>query len=112
MPTTDEKLLEASRSLPEPLLNELLEFAEFLRAKCGVATSADPSLRLSSLCGGLESSDSFVADPLTIQRQIRMRRTRKLKLPDALIAATAIHHGLELLTLDEALLAVAKPLNT
>ncbi|CAM8636539.1 VapC Predicted nucleic acid-binding protein, contains PIN domain [Oxalobacteraceae bacterium] len=43
---------------------------------------------------------------------ITLRRTRKLKLPDALIAATAIHHGLELLTLDEALLAVAKPLNT
>ena len=42
---------------------------------------------------------------------ITLRRTRKLKLPDALIAATAIHHGLELLTLDEALLAVAKPLN-
>ena len=43
---------------------------------------------------------------------ITLRRTRKLKLPDALIAVTAIHHGLELLTLDEALLAVAKPLNT
>lgn len=70
MPTTAEKLLEASRSLPEPLLNELLDFAEFLRAKRGVAASAEPSLHLSSLCGGLESSDSFVADPLTIQRQI------------------------------------------
>lgn len=43
---------------------------------------------------------------------IALRRTRKLKLPDALIAATAIHHGLELLTLDQALLKVAKPINT
>jgi predicted nucleic acid-binding protein len=39
---------------------------------------------------------------------IALRRTRKLKLPDALIAATAIHHSLELLTLDQALLAFAK----
>jgi predicted nucleic acid-binding protein len=43
---------------------------------------------------------------------IALRRTRKLKLPDALIAATAIHYGLELLTLDQALLAVAKKTNT
>jgi len=43
---------------------------------------------------------------------IALRRTRKLKLPDALIAATAIHYGLELLTMDQALLAVAKKTNT
>jgi len=43
---------------------------------------------------------------------IALRRTRKLKLPDALIAATAIHYSLELLTLDQALLAIAKTMNT
>lgn len=43
---------------------------------------------------------------------IALRRTRKLKLPDALIAATAIHYSLELLTLDQALLAIAKTINT
>ena len=37
---------------------------------------------------------------------IQLRRTRKIKLPDALIAATAIHHGLELLTLDQHLQSV------
>jgi predicted nucleic acid-binding protein len=42
---------------------------------------------------------------------IALRRTRKLKLPDALIAATAIHHSLELLTLDQALLTFAKTIN-
>lgn len=71
MQTTAEKLWEATRSLPEPLLIELLDFAEFLQAKRGVVTSAAPSLHLSSLSGGLESSDSFSGDPLTIQRQIR-----------------------------------------
>ncbi len=39
---------------------------------------------------------------------IELRRSRKVKLPDALIAATALHHGLELLTLDAGLLAVVK----
>jgi predicted nucleic acid-binding protein len=43
---------------------------------------------------------------------IALRRTRKLKLPDALIAATAIHYSLELLTLDQALLVIAKTINT
>jgi hypothetical protein len=34
---------------------------------------------------------------------IALRRLRRIKLPDALIAATALTHGLELLTLDEGL---------
>jgi predicted nucleic acid-binding protein len=35
-----------------------------------------------------------------------LRRTRKVKLPDALVAGTALHHGLELLTLDRALISI------
>jgi hypothetical protein len=62
MPTTAEKLWEATRSLPEPLLVELLDFAEFLQAKRGVVTNAESHMQLSSL---------FTADPLTIQRQMR-----------------------------------------
>jgi hypothetical protein len=71
MSTTAEKLLEAVRTLPEPLLAEVLDFAEFLRAKRGVSESAEPSQRLSELCGGLESSLAFSLDPMTIQRQLR-----------------------------------------
>jgi len=37
---------------------------------------------------------------------IVFRRTRKMKLPDAIIAATAKHHGLELLSLDKALVTI------
>ena len=33
-------------------------------------------------------------------RAIALRRTRRVKLPDAIIAATALCHGLELLSLD------------
>jgi predicted nucleic acid-binding protein len=34
---------------------------------------------------------------------IKLRRSRKIKLPDAIIAATAISQGMTLLTLDKAL---------
>jgi hypothetical protein len=71
MPTTAEKLWEATRTLPEPLLVEVLDFAEFLRAKRGFSENTAPSQRLSALCGGLESSVAFGADPMTIQRQLR-----------------------------------------
>jgi predicted nucleic acid-binding protein len=37
-----------------------------------------------------------------------LRRQRRIKLPDALIAATAQHEGLELLTLDAGLQSVMK----
>ena len=74
MPTTAEKLWETTRTLPEPLLAEVLDFAEFLRAICGFSESAEPSLRLSALCGGLESSVAFSAAPMTIQRQLRDAR--------------------------------------
>ena len=37
---------------------------------------------------------------------IALRRTRRVKLPDALVASTAMHHDLELLTLDRTLLAI------
>ena len=71
MSTTAEKLWEATRTLPEPLLAEVLDFAEFLRIKRGVVDSPVQSPRLSALCGGLEASVAFGADPLMIQRQLR-----------------------------------------
>ncbi len=71
MSTTAEKLWEATRTLPEPLLAEVLDFAEFLRIKRGVVDGPERSARLSALCGGLETSVAFGADPLTIQRQLR-----------------------------------------
>lgn len=38
---------------------------------------------------------------------IKLRQTRRVKLPDAIIAATAIYANVELLTLDRQLLTVA-----
>ena len=51
----------------------------------------------------------FIYLPITSEIEdlaITLRRNRKVKLPDALVAATAMYHGLELLTLDKALLKV------
>jgi hypothetical protein len=39
-------------------------------------------------------------------KAIELRRSRRVKLPDALIAATALCHGLELLTMDAGLQSV------
>ena len=41
-------------------------------------------------------------------RAIQLRRSRRVKLPDALIAATAMRYGLQLLTLDTGLQAVLR----
>ena len=40
---------------------------------------------------------------------IKLRQSRNIKLPDAIIAATAIYTDVELLTLDQHLLAVVHP---
>ena len=41
-------------------------------------------------------------------RVIELRQLRKIKLPDAIIAATAICLGIELLTMDQHLLAIVR----
>jgi predicted nucleic acid-binding protein len=54
---------------------------------------------------------NFTYLPITAEVEdvaITLRRSRKVKLPDAIIAATALQHNLELLTLDEKLLTLAK----
>lgn len=73
MATTSERLLETVRALPEPLLVEVLDFAEFLRARHAKAASAPDSggRDLLELCGGLEVSETFHESPEVIQRRFR-----------------------------------------
>jgi hypothetical protein len=71
MPTTTERLLEAAQALPEPLLGEVLDFAEFLRARHARAASGAGGLDLLDLCGGLEGSETFQGAPELIQRRLR-----------------------------------------
>lgn len=69
--TTTEKLYKAVQDLPEPVIAEILDFAEFLRGKMihGHAHSNDELLV--DLMGGLENSATFAGDPLVIQKRLR-----------------------------------------
>lgn len=49
----------------------------------------------------------FPIDAAIEVRTIELRKTRKIKLPDAIVAATAIVNGLQLVTFDKALMATA-----
>ena len=71
MPTNAEKLVDAVRNLPEPLLTEVLDFAEFLKARRDLAKQAEPSLALADLCCGLDDSGAFQGNPLSIQKAMR-----------------------------------------
>ena len=71
MSTTSERLFEAIQALPEPLLAEVLEFAECLRARQSSTVSQPADFSLASLCGGLENSQTFIGSPLAIQQQLR-----------------------------------------
>jgi predicted nucleic acid-binding protein len=51
----------------------------------------------------LQSCRVLIIDETVEQRAIQLRRSRNCKLPDAIIAATALVHQLTLLTLDERL---------
>lgn len=69
--TTVEKLNKALQDMPEPILAELLDFAEFLRGRMAgrqLQTSDEP---LAGLKGGLEDSATFAGDPLEIQQRLR-----------------------------------------
>ena len=71
MTTTAERLLETAQALPEPLLAEVLYFAEFLRARHGTVASQAAERSLLDLCGGLEKSAAFNETPEVIQRRLR-----------------------------------------
>ena len=69
--TTTEKLYKTVHDMPEPILSELLDFAEFLRAKMSDRQSCATNELLIDLRGGLENSITFAGDPLVIQKRLR-----------------------------------------
>ena len=69
--TTTEKLYKTVQDMPEPILAELLDFAEFLRKKM-IAKNTNPiNALLLDLKGGLENSTTFSGDSLSIQKRLR-----------------------------------------
>ena len=69
--TTTERLYKAVENLPEPVLAEILDFAEFLRGKMILGQARSNDELLVDLIGGLEGSATFVGDPLLIQKRLR-----------------------------------------
>jgi len=57
--------------MPEPILAELLDFAEFLRGKMSDRDALSTNKLLDDLRGGLENSTTFSGDPLLIQKRLR-----------------------------------------
>ena len=61
----------------------------------GYPQSADEQAAAEQLFGGL---NAIAVDDAVIERTIRLRRRRKIKIPDAIIAASALIRGLPLVT--------------
>ena len=71
MNTTTQRLMESVKALPEPLVAEVLDFADFLRARQLNPSANIQDPELSSLSGGLENSNTFRGAPLDIQQKMR-----------------------------------------
>lgn len=95
-----------------PAVQTTLQRLTPLTGQC--AYSAVTRMELLGFHGMTEAEETLIESRLReltylpIDRRIEdsaiaLRRLRRIKLPDALIAATALTHGLELLTLDEGL---------
>lgn len=69
--TTAERLYQVTQQLPEPMLAELLDFAEFLRQKKSPDSGQAENITLLDLQGGLEASLAFAGEPLLIQKKMR-----------------------------------------
>lgn len=99
----------------DPAVHRLLQNVCPLSGECGY--SAVTRMELLGFPGITDAEESAIKSRLqglaylAVDRRVEdaaisLRRSRRVKLPDAVIAATALVHGLELLTLDEGLLAV------
>ena len=69
--TTTEKLYEAVQDLPEPVIAEILDFAEFLRSKMRNRSANSTDEMLVDLMGGLENSVTFAGNSSMIQKRLR-----------------------------------------
>ena len=65
------KLYEAIKDFSEPTLAEVLDFAEFLRQKQSPIQAETDDALLTSLAGGLENSETFKGDSLSLQKRMR-----------------------------------------
>ena len=90
---SERKILAAECAYSAITRMELLGFP-------GITSVEDNLIRQKLECFTLASLTTPIKDVV-----IKLRRTRKIKLPDAVVAASAICTGVELLTFDQHLLA-------
>ena len=69
--STTTRLFDAIKGIPEPVLAEIVDFAELLRTKRLNLNTAVSDGPLMTLSGGLERSKNFAADPLALQTRMR-----------------------------------------
>ena len=65
------RLIEAIKGLSEPVLAEVVDFAEFLRARQQPPQINSTDESLLSLAGGLEHSKCFTGDLVALQARMR-----------------------------------------
>lgn len=68
---TTTRLYDAIKDFPDPVLAEIIDFAEFLRSKQLNLHSSVSDEPLITLSGGLEKSKKFADDPLVLQARMR-----------------------------------------
>ena len=61
-------------------------------------TKTEPASEYATMQSFVQSVDVLSLDELVTQQTISLRQQHRVKLPDAIIAATALAHGLTLLT--------------
>jgi hypothetical protein len=71
MSTLTNRLFDVTQTLPEPLLAEVVDFAEFLQSRRALATTTSEDKELKQLSGGLEKSVVFAGAPTDVQRKLR-----------------------------------------
>jgi hypothetical protein len=69
--TTAERLYKTAKELPEPVVAEILDFAEFLQKRRAVGEEGVGKGMLIELAGGLENSKTFSGDIIEIQKRLR-----------------------------------------
>jgi hypothetical protein len=72
MNTTTQRLMESVKALPEPLVAEVLDFADFLRARQLNPSSNTQDPELSSLSGGWKIRSPSVARPWIFSKRCVM----------------------------------------
>jgi hypothetical protein len=69
--STTSRLHDLIKAFPDAVLAEVVDFAEFLRDKRLMFDPPASNEPLTSLAGGLEASQNFAGDPLSLQGRMR-----------------------------------------